>query len=324
MAIDKLKLEIHLDARAVGLDRITRSVQFADGSTQEYGKLIIATGARARRLSVLEPSPRIHYLRSLRDARALAWTLAAARRIVVVGSGFIGLEVASSARLLGIDVEVIAADSGPMIGIVGKVLSDWLVALHARNAVPISSSVTIDGVEEAQSCVVVHTSDGRARQADVVVVGAGITRELDWLAAAGLDVEEALVCDKAGRTADPRIFGAGDIVCVRDGFVSQPVEHWTAAADSARRVAHTIMNAAEPADANDGFFWSEQHGHRLQFAGRAGPETAVAVTSGSLESGKFVAELRSAIETTGVFASNSPRDFLSSRSALGERRVAQC
>jgi 3-phenylpropionate/trans-cinnamate dioxygenase ferredoxin reductase component len=321
-AIDELGLRIHLNARAVRLDRARRRLEFANGLTQRYDKLVIATGARARRLPGLGCSPRIRYLRSVDDARALAAALATARRVVVVGSGFIGLEVASSARVLGIDAEVVAADGGPMIGVVGKVLSDWLAALHAANSVPVTSGITVTGVEETPSSVVLHTSDGAARSADLVLVGAGISRELHWLAAAGLEVRDGLVCDKQGRTADPHIFGAGDIVCVRDEFGCQPIGHWTAATDSARRAAHAIMDAAEPDAADDGFFWTEQHGHRLQFVGSATPDTEVTVTSGTLDSGKFVAELRSSGELTGVFGSNSPRDFLKSRLSFG--RTVQC
>lgn len=321
-AIEELDLHIHLNARAVGLDPAGRSVQFADGSTQGYDKLVIATGARVRRLPGLGYSPRIHYLRSVYDARALAAALDTARRVLVVGSGFIGLEVASSVRTLDIHVEVIAADGGPMIGVIGKVLSDWLTALHAANSVPITSAITVTGVEETQSSIVLHTSDGAARSADLVLVGAGISRDLDWLAVAGLAVQDGLVCDKEGRTADPHIFGAGDIVCVRDEFGCQPIGHWTAAADSARRAAHAIMDAAEPDAPDDGFFWTEQHAHRLQFVGSAALEAEVTVTSGSLDSGKFVAELHSSGQLTGVFGSNSPRDFLKSRLSFG--RTAQC
>lgn len=321
-AIDELDLRIHLNARAVKLDRARCSVEFADGLTQRYDTLVIATGGRARRLPGLGPSSRIHYLRSVDDARSLAGALSTAKRVVVVGAGFIGLEVASSARALDIDVEVIATDDGPMIGIVGKVLSDWMVELHAAHSVAITSAVTIPDVEETASSVMLHTSDGATRSADVVLVGVGISRDLHWMAVAGLQVHDGLVCDKAGRTADPRIFGAGDIACVHDEFGCEPIAHWTAAADSARRVAHAIMGVVEPEGSTGSYFWTEQHGHRLQFVGRAALEAEVAVTSGSLESGKFVAELRSSGQLIGVFGSNSPRDFLKSRLSFG--RTAQC
>jgi len=321
-AIDELGLNIHLNSRATRLDRARRSLEFADGRTLRYGKLVIATGARARRLPGLGGSPRIHYLRSADNARALAAALETARRIVVVGSGFIGLEVASSARELGIDVEVVAADGGPMIGVVGKVLSDWLTALHAANSVPITSAIAVTGVEETPSSVVLHTRDGAARSADLVLVGAGISRELHWLAVAGLEVHDGLVCDRQGRTADPHIFGAGDIACVHDEFGCQPIGHWTAAADSARRAAHAIMDVADHDADEDGFFWTEQHGHRLQFVGSAALDADATVISGSLDSGKFVAELHSSGQLTGVFGSNSPREFLKSRLSFG--RTAQC
>ena len=307
-AIDELGLEIRLQARAIRLDTRQRVVEFADGSRASYGRLVVATGARARSLPGLNPSERVHYLRSVDDARRLAAALGRARRVIVVGSGFIGLEVASSARQLGIDVDVVAADDGPMIGIVGQQLSDWLMRLHRANGVGMVSSVSIADVDESLSGVRLTTSDNAVHRADVVVVGAGVSRELDWLESAGLKVDGGLVCDADGRTNDPNVFGVGDIV--RD------VAHWTAAADSARRTAHALMGVDRPRDPGDGFFWTEQHGHRLQCVGTAPPDAEMDVRTGSLADGKFVAELRAGGVLTGVFASNSPRDFLKSRLAF--------
>src|SRR6202023_1101854 len=115
---------------------------------------------------------RIHYLRTVDDARALAGALADAKRIAVVGSGFIGLEVASSARQLGI--EGVAADDGPMIGVVGKELSDWLAGLHDAHGVRLTNAVTIADVHQGPSGVELSTSDNAARSVDVVVVGVGV------------------------------------------------------------------------------------------------------------------------------------------------------
>jgi 3-phenylpropionate/trans-cinnamate dioxygenase ferredoxin reductase subunit len=314
--LEGLDVDIRLNARAVELDTEARTVAFDDGSRVAYARLVVATGARARHLAGLEPSPRIHYLRSVDDARALARALARAQRLIVVGSGFIGLEVASSARTLGLDVEVLAADDGPMIGVVGKQLSDWLVQLHAAHGVRISSAVTVSQVEDTGSAVELCTSDRRRHLADVVVVGAGVSRELDWLAAAGLRVDSGLGCDDDGRTDDPDVFAAGDIV--------GGIAHWTAAADSARRVAHAVMDLDQPADPGDGFFWTEQHGHRLQFVGSAAVDSELDVPSGALESGRFVAGLRTGGAITGVFASNSPRDFLKRRLAFNDRRSDGC
>ena len=315
-SMEELRLDIHLGAKAVGLKPGRRAVEFADGTEVSYGQLVVATGARARRLPGLDPSQRIHYLRTVDDARALAGALADAKRIAVVGSGFIGLEVASSARQLGIEVEVVAADDGPMIGVVGKELSDWLAGLHDAHGVRLTNAVTIADVHQGPSGVELTTSDNAARSVDVVVVGVGVSRELDWLADAGLTVDGGLVCGMDGRSSDPNIFGVGDIVCTEDQSGREAIQHWTAAADSARRTAHALVGAERPRDPGDGFFWTDQHGHRLQFVGTAPADAEVEVHTGSTDSGKFVAELRSSGVVTGVFASNSPRDFLKYRLAF--------
>jgi len=315
-SVEELDLDIHLEAKAIRLFPGRRVVGFSDGSEVPYGQLVVATGARARRLPGLDPSRRIHYLRTVDDSRALAGALADAKRIVVVGSGFIGLEVASSARQLGVEVEVVAADDGPMIGIIGKELSDWLARLHSAHGVRLTNAVTVSDVDQSPSGVQLTTSDNAVRSVDVVVVGVGVCRELDWLADAGLTVDGGLVCDIEGRTSDPNIFGVGDIVCIQDQSGREAIQHWTAAADSARRTAHTLVGAEQPGDARDGFFWTEQHGHRLQFVGTAPVDAEVEVQAGSTDAGKFAAELRSGGVVTGVFASNSPRDFLKSRLAF--------
>ena len=195
-SVEELNLDIHLEAKAIRLFPGRRVVGFSDGSEVPYGQLVIATGARARRLPGLDPSRRIHYLRTVDDSRALAGALADAKRIAVVGSGFIGLEVASSARQLGVEVEVVAADDGPMIGIIGKELSDWLARLHRAHGVRLTNAVTVSDVDQSPSGVRLTTSDNAVRSVDAVVVGVGVCRELDWLAASTRATFEATIAQE--------------------------------------------------------------------------------------------------------------------------------
>lgn len=315
-ALSGLDLDIRLSARAVGIDLAARRITLADDTSVEYDRLVIATGAQARRLPGLDVAPRVHYLRTLADARALRAELATARRVTVVGTGFIGLEVASSARHLGLHVDVVAADEGPMIGILGRQLSQWLAALHTAAGITITSSVLVSAVQQTDESITLTLSDGTTRTSDLVVVGAGVSRDLHWLEAGGLAVDGGLICDVDGRTSDPNVFGVGDVVCVHDGSSHGDVQHWTAAAESARRAA-TALLAEEPAPAaGDGFFWTEQHGHRLQFVGTAELDADLEVLSGALDDDKFVANVRSGDSVTGVFAAGSPREFLKQRLAF--------
>jgi 3-phenylpropionate/trans-cinnamate dioxygenase ferredoxin reductase subunit len=321
-ALAKLDLDIHLDAEVVALDRAGRLLTLADGSTVPYGRLVVATGAQARRLPGLTPSQRIHYLRNLDDARSLRTALAGASRITVVGTGFIGLEVASSARHLGLEVDVVAVDEGPMIGILGRRLAQWLTALHTAHGVRLAGSVAVASVHESDAGVTLALADGTTRTSDIVAVGVGISRELEWLRGAGLQVDRGLVCDADGRTSDPFVFGAGDIVCTHTDGRHEELQHWTAAVDSARRTAHALLGVEQTGDPGDGFFWTEQHGHRLQFAGAADADSELDVIGGSLEQGRFVAHLRTGSVVTGVFAADSPREFLQARRALHEQAAA--
>ena len=314
-AAESLDLDVHLGAEAVALDRTQRIVSFADGSTAHYDRLVIATGARARQLPALVPSARVHYLRTVEDAQRLATALQSAASLIVVGSGFIGLEVASTAKHLNVDVEIVAADEGPMIGIVGQSLSQWIADLPTSRGIRMTHAVTLNDVDVRADSVKLTLGDGSTRSADLVVVGVGVHRDLDWLAQAGLPVANGLLCDDDGRTTDPFIYGAGDIVCV-DGLERESIQHWTAAAESARRTAHTLMGKDHSKDQGDGFFWTEQHGHRIQFIGTAVADSILDVTSGSVESGKFAGTVLSSGTATGVFASNSPREFLKSRQAF--------
>lgn len=315
-ALSKLDLDIHLDAEVVGLDRAARRLTLADGVTVSYGRLVVATGAQARRLPGLAPSPRVHYLRTVDDARALRTALTDSSRITVVGTGFIGLEVASSARQLGLDVDVVAADEGPMIGILGRRLSQWLTGLHTAHGVRLTNSVVVTSVDESATGVTLTLGDGTSRSSDIVAVGVGVSRDLQWLRDAGLEVDRGLVCDIDGRTNDQFVFGVGDIVCMHTGTEHEDLQHWTAAADSARRTAHALMETEHSHTLGVGFFWTEQHGHRLQFVGAAEDDAAVDVLSGSMDERTFVAHLRSGAAVTGVFASNSPREFLEARRAF--------
>ena len=321
-SLARLDLDIHLDSQVVGLDLTDRRLTLADGTGVPYGRLVVATGAQARRLPGLAPTPRIHYLRTVDDARALRTVLADASRITVVGTGFIGLELASSARRLGLGVDVVAADEGPMIGILGRRLSRWLADLHTHNGVGLSSSVVVSSVEESATGVTLTLGDGTTRRSDVVAVGVGVSRELRWLGGAGLEVDRGLVCDLDGRTSDPFVFGVGDVVCVHSDAGHEDLQHWTAAADSARRTAHALMGVEHEHGLGDGFFWTEQHGHRMQFVGAADVDADVDVLSGSMQEGRFVAHLRTGATVTGVFACDSPREFLEARLAFKKQQVA--
>lgn len=310
-------IELSLDAQVVGADLATKTLALQDGTEAGYDRLVIATGAGSRPLDLLPSSLRVHYLRSAADARTLRTALTASSRVAVVGAGFIGLEVAASARSLGCPVQVIELAPLPLASVIGEQPARWLQSWHAARGIEFHCGVTVERTSCSGNAQLLQLSDGSQLEVDVVVVGVGVMRVTDWLADAGLSVHHGLVCDDAGRTSNPDVFGVGDVVC-RHGANGhcRPVEHWTAASDSAARTAAAILDADPPAAPEDGFFWSDQADLKLQFAGRAAPEAVTTVVKGSLDEDAFVAHYTVGEQLVAVFAANSPRDFLRGRVAL--------
>ncbi|MFC4011157.1 NAD(P)/FAD-dependent oxidoreductase [Nonomuraea purpurea] len=318
----RLGIELVLGRAAAGVDPRARTVAFADGGEAGYERLVVATGARPRRLPGLPESVRVHYLRTAADSRRLARALTAGARVAVIGAGFIGLEVASAARLRGCRVTVVEACAQPMAPLIGAEPAAWLRGWHSERGLEFHCGTTVGRSEERPGAQVLWLADGTVVEADVVVVGAGIVRDTAWLAAAGLETHHGLVCDESGRTSAADVFGAGDIVCRHSAGRCRPIGHWTAAADSAARVAATIVGVPPPDLGEDGFFWSDQADLRLQFVGAVPPTATAAVVHGGFDSGRFVVHYIDGDRLTGVFAANAPREFLRGRLALRATRPA--
>jgi 3-phenylpropionate/trans-cinnamate dioxygenase ferredoxin reductase subunit len=315
--LDERGIELNLDAKVVGADLGTKSLALEDGTEVNYGRLVIATGADSRPLELLPPSRRVHYLRSAADARRLRTALTATSRVAVVGAGFIGLEVAASARSIGCAVQVVELASLPLAGVIGDQPARWLQSWHAARGIEFHCGVTVEHARDSDTAQLLELSDGSRLEVDVVVVGVGVTRATEWLADAGLPVHHGLVCDDAGRTTNRDVFGVGDVVCRHDPHGGcRPVEHWTAASDSAARTAAAILGTDPPTAQEDGFFWSDQADLKLQFAGRVTPEAATTVVKGNFDENAFVAHYTVGERLAAAFAANSPRDFLRSRVAL--------
>lgn len=296
--------EVALDSRVVGADLRTRTLHLSGGRETGYDRLVVATGAQPRRLPNL---PTAHYLRTAADSRRLRRALVDGNHVVVIGAGFIGLEVASAARLRGCRVTVVEAAPYPLAAIIGAEPAAWLQEWHSSRGIAFRCGTTVRDAKGKR----LRLTDGTELTADAVVVGVGVVRDTAWLAAAGLETHHGLVCDGSGRTSAPDVFGAGDIVC-RHG--DSPIAHWTAASDSATRAAAALLGVEASIPPDDGFFWSNQAELKLQFAGSASPEAKIA--AGTYESGRFAIHYTVAGRLTGVLAANSPRDFLRGRLAL--------
>ena len=316
-----LGVDLLLGAPALSLDLAARRLVLAGGDALGYGRLVVATGARPHRLANLEDYDNVRYLRTLADARELRDALVARPRVGIVGGGFIGLEIAAVATELGCGVSVIEGAPAPLALVLGTELGGWIQEWHEGRGVAFACGSQVRRSHGGRSVEALELESGLRLDVDLVVVGIGVVPDVAWLRHSGLDVHRGLVCDADGRSSDASVFGVGDAVCRHDDRGCHTSGHWTAASEQARIVAAAMVGNARPdAVVEDGYFWSDQYGVRLQFAGVAEPGAPVAVTSGSVEERRFVARFGPPTARTGVFAMDSPREFVRTRLSL---RAAQ-
>lgn len=316
-AYGELGIAIELGRRAVGLDPRSRWVVLESGETVPYDAAVIATGARPRRLLALEGFSNVFTLRTAGDARRIAAELGEDVRVAVVGGGFIGLEVAATARSLGADVTVVEADAEPLSRVLGPELGAWVRAWHQEQGVGFRCGAAVSGAEGKGGVRRLLLEGGGTVDADLVIVGIGIRRAVEWLAGSGVEVDGAVLCDGCGRTSVDWIYAVGDVASRRADGGAVASEHWTSATEQAVRAAGAMLGrppAGPPR--SETYFWSDQYGHRLQFAGEAAPDGRVTIQSGSMGGGSFVAVQRRAGRASAVFAVDAPREFVAARAAL--------
>jgi NADPH-dependent 2,4-dienoyl-CoA reductase/sulfur reductase-like enzyme len=312
--LDALDLDARLGVRAVELDLGGRTVRLTDGSAVAYDALVLATGAEVRRLPGQPDLEGLYMLRTLDDSLALRAALTdGAPRVVVVGAGFIGSEVAATARGLGCPVTVVEALPVPLERALGPEIGAACAALHRAHGVDLRLGVGVDGFEGRDRVEGVRLTDGSVVAADVVVVGVGVTPATGWLEGSGLELRDGVVCDASLAAGPPGIYAAGDVCRWPNRLFGEEmrVEHWTNAAEQGAHAARTILGVAAgeaPSPyAPVPFFWSDQYGLKLQFLGRAGPDDDVRIVHGSKEEHGFVALYGRAGRLRGVFGMARPK-----------------
>jgi 3-phenylpropionate/trans-cinnamate dioxygenase ferredoxin reductase component len=267
---ETLRCELRLGERVEWVNRSAREVVLSGGARIFYDSLVFATGARARIFPGLpERDPRIHYLRSLAQAQALKTALSSYRRIGIVGAGYVGMEVAASARQLGIDVTVLEAAPRVMQRSVGEATSAAVHAFHTSNGVDIRLGSSISAVEAAPGGLTIHTK-AAPLAVDALVVGIGATPNIELAAAADIACASAILVDANARTNDPHVFAIGD--CTEQtheiygpGLRLESVQN---AVDQAKNAAAILAGKKTP-PASVPWFWSDQYSHRIQVAGIA-------------------------------------------------------
>ncbi len=286
-----------LGVAATGLD-IERRRLLLDGSEDlPFDWLVIATGAQPRILPATPAGPGIHYLRTVDEAVALRDDLTRSSHAVVIGAGFIGLEVASSANELGLAVSVVEVLPVPLERAIGADMGTAVAAWHRRRGIGVHTGVGVDRVVGSNGPEGVRLTDGRLLPADVVVVGVGVAPTTGWLEGSGVDLENGVLCDERLRVLSrgrpvPGLVAAGDVARWAHPGHREPlrIEHWTNAAEQGESAAHTLAhNDAAPPYRSTPYFWSDQHGRKLQFVGHTEPGDEVTMIEGSLDEERFLA-----------------------------------
>ena len=314
-----LGLEMRLGCRATGLDVATRTLE-VDGVAEPYDGLLIATGARCRNLPGTAGLAGVHTLRTRDDAEAIRDALAnGARRVVVVGAGFIGAEVASTAIGRGAEVTMVEALEAPFGRVLGVEMGAVMADLHRRHGVDLRTGVGVDEVLGDDRLAGVRLADGATLEADLLVVGIGVVPNTDWLEGSGLTLDDGVVCDETCLAA-PDVVAAGDVARwanPRYGEVMR-VEHWDNAVQQGVHAARRLLQSDEEATpyAPVPWFWTDQYDRKVQLAGRPHTDDEVRVVAGSTAEHRFAAFYGRDGRFTAALGMNRPRQVMQSKGLL--------
>lgn len=299
---DELTVTMRLGTPATGLDTAAKVVHL-DGGTVPYDALVIATGAHARELSQSHHLAGVHALRTVDDAAAIRAALDDGARTVVIGAGFIGSEIASSASKRGVDVTVVEALPTPLVRAIGDLMGPAVAGLHERNGTRLLCGASVDALIGNDHVTAVRLADGTELPADLVVVGVGVIPATGWLESSGLTIDNGIVCDETLFTGVDGVYAAGDVARWHNPLFDelQRLEHWTSAAEQGAAAAR---NALDPANAKPystvPYFWSDWYGHRIQFVGIT-KANEVLVVDGDVDSdGKWIALYRRGDRVVGA------------------------
>jgi 3-phenylpropionate/trans-cinnamate dioxygenase ferredoxin reductase component len=266
---DENNIVLRLGSAATDLDTAAQTVTLDEGTMLRYDELVIATGLVPRRIPSFPDLDGIRVLRSFDESLALRKHASSAQRAVVVGAGFIGCEVAASLRGLGVDVVLVEPQPAPLAAVLGAQIGELVARLHRAEGVDVRTDVGVAEVRGHDHVESVVLTDGTELTTDLVVVGIGSRPATDWLDGSGVEVNNGVICDAAGRTSVPNVWALGDVASWRDPTGRQVrVEHWSNVAEQARTVVPAMLGQDAPAGVVVPYFWSDQYDVKIQCLGQ--------------------------------------------------------
>jgi NADPH-dependent 2,4-dienoyl-CoA reductase/sulfur reductase-like enzyme len=322
-AVSDLDLDLRLSTAAAALDPAARELKLADGEPLGYRHLVIATGARARRLPLGHGMAGFSVLRTLDDAVQLRAELSRRPRVAILGAGFIGAEVAAAARSRDLEVTMIDVAPAPMARVLGTRVGTLLSRMHQDHGVHVRFGTTVQTVRGGDRVEQLVLTDGSVVHADLVIEGLGAQPVTEWLDGSGLDTSDGVVCDADLRAAGhDGIFAAGDVASRLHPLLGHRarIEHWSNAVEHGAVVAAAILGTRSP-EAAVPYVWSDQYGHRLQIVGRPRADDTVTVVEGPEQRLQYAVYENDGV-VTGMLAVDAPKAMMRGRRAVADRLSA--
>lgn len=310
-----------LGTSAVAIDRRAQRIELSDGNAIPYDALMLTMGARARRLPIPGgATKRVLYLRDAEDSLMLRSQLKPGIRLAIIGGGFIGLEVAATARRIGAHVRIVENARYPLARVAPREIGEYVARLHSRHGVIVDTGVRITEIEDTTHSIVIRTEAGGMIEADLVVVGVGAVPNTELAESADLNVDDGVLVDEYGRTSDPTIFAAGDVTRHFNPLIGQAIrlESWQNAQNQPAAVAKVMVGGTEPF-AEVPWFWTDQFDMNLQMAGIADGCDQL-VWRGSPDDSSFTLFHLAQGKPIAATAVNNARDMRFARALIARRQ----
>ena len=315
-------IDVRLSTRITAVDRERQFVTTRDGERVAYDKLVIATGSSVRHIRVPGDDKKgLHYLRSIDDVTRIRAELGSARRVVIVGAGYIGLEVAAVTRQLGHEVTVVEMEDRVMSRVVSPAVSEFFQAEHRAHGVNLLLSTALDAFEGDSRINAVRTSGDHSIPADLVIAGVGIVPNTELAASAGLELDNGIVVDAHCRTSDPNIYAVGDCTSHPNSIYGRRIrlESVHNALEQAKTAAANICGESVEYSQVP-WFWSDQYDIKLQIAGLSEGYDEVVVRGEPARRSFSCLYLRDGV-LIACDAINAPRDFVQSKALIAARQT---